>query len=52
MFKIKEFTQLEIDEIEETFEEWDEDGNEFWTEEEIESNLTPYVESFFYFIYF
>ena len=29
MFKIKEFTQLEIDEIEETFEEWDEEGNEF-----------------------
>ena len=44
MFKIKEFTQLEIDEIEETFEEWDEEGNEFWTEEEIESNLTPSVE--------
>ena len=46
MFKIKEFTQLEIDEIEETFEEWDEEGNEFWTEEEIESNLTPYVEKY------
>ena len=46
MYKIKEFTQLEIDEMDDSFQEWDEDGNEFWTEEEIENNLTPYVEEY------